>query len=153
MRDFNHSVNVLVKAYLNDTLVNGHPCGCAVGNLIADSYGLKVEAWFDEYDELYLAKWDNSENDGFAWFTLIHPLRLGRESNDELGREQISKTGYSECEVYRIEKAFEQFDGYYELSKDDIMFKGLMAVVDVLAEIHNIDLTTKDNAKALFVKS
>jgi hypothetical protein len=33
------------------------------------------------------------------------------------------------------------------------MFNGLMAVVDVLADIHSVDLEKKEAAKALFVKA
>lgn len=42
MRDFNHSVNVLVKAYLNNTLAHSTCYACAVGNLVADGIGTKV---------------------------------------------------------------------------------------------------------------
>lgn len=33
MRDFNHTVNVLVKAFLNGTLIHTDACGCAAGNI------------------------------------------------------------------------------------------------------------------------
>jgi hypothetical protein len=56
-------------------------------------------------------------------------------------------------ELAEIEKAFEKV--YYTSpneTSEELMFNGLMAVVDVLASIHNINLTEVSQAKALFVK-
>lgn len=39
MRDFNHTVNVLVKAYFNGFLIKMSCKACAVGNLVADGMG------------------------------------------------------------------------------------------------------------------
>lgn len=63
----------------------------------------------------------------------------------------IDQTGYSEVELAKIEFAFESADE--GSTEDENMFNGLMAVVDVLAEIHGVDLTSKEQAKKLFVKA
>jgi hypothetical protein len=39
---FEQTVDVLVKAYLNDTLVHGNCCACVVGNLCAHAIGTRV---------------------------------------------------------------------------------------------------------------
>ena len=61
---------------------------------------------------------------------------------------QAEATGYTIYQLNAIERAFEGVD---ELATDR-MFLGLMAVVDVLAEIHGIDLKQREEAKLLFVK-
>lgn len=133
MRDFNHTVNVLVKAYINDTLQHGSCSACAVGNIISangyelDRRSLLYMSWYEELTGVYF---------------------LGNPTEAE---KQISVTGYSRLELAKIEMAFEKQNK--EEETEDRMFYGLMRVVDVLAEIHNIDLKQKDEAKALFVKA
>ncbi len=155
MRDFNHTVNVLVKAYLNDTLAHGYCTACAVGNMVADAMG--YEFGYNDY------------TDSLTWLndgkTLPNPISAGwgkvfftncgsqhfllREYEGEAKR-QIDSTGYSPEELAKIERAFE-YDTDDD-TRDERMFNGLMAVVDVLAEIHNISLEEKQQAKGLFVK-
>lgn len=131
MRDFNHTVNVLVKAYLNDTLTHGDDCGCAVGNLIAHSI---------DVDPM---QWDPS------WHVY---LRCGhRQEFKEEAIKEVAATGYSILEILRIEEAFEWVE--FHPNNDLWVFNGLMAVVDVLAEIHGIDLKEREEAKALFVNA
>lgn len=135
MRDFNHTVNVLVQAYLNNTLLHLDCEACAVGNIIrASGYRFKDA--------------EHSTN----WLSLIHKeCRMGTlPINNQLdAEEQVRVTGYSVAELHLIEKAFESSC----FAIEDSMFNGLMAVVDVLADIHGVDLTVKENAKALFVKA
>lgn len=78
------------------------------------------------------------------------------------GLRQVAMTGYSIKNLKDIEYAFENAPGDSALngrmSADRItdpewMFNGLMAVVDVLAEIHDIDLKVREDAKSLFVRS
>lgn len=126
---FEHSIDVLVKAYFNGTLTHGQDCACAVGNLISDACGF----------EPGLAD--------TAWFGYIHNLHAYKATH-KLGKQHVLATGYSKREIYRIERAFEDFGNHTD--KDG--YKGLMAVVDVLAEIHGIDLEQKETAKGLFVK-
>jgi hypothetical protein len=164
MRDFNHSVNVLVQAYLNNTLQHGNCYACAVGNIIADGLGTKCIVKKDSFKGIV---WDNGEpypgqghfNTPNGWGALFNtdnynggPKRQvfdRRYINDKNVNRQISSTGYSWEELARIEYAFESVDK----RKKDKMFNGLMAVVDVLADIHGIDLQIKEEAKALFVKA
>jgi hypothetical protein len=64
MRDFNHTVNVLVKAYLNDTLRHNNCYACAVGNMIASANGFK-------YSMLKEALSDNKEHWLLKWRTCL----------------------------------------------------------------------------------
>jgi len=154
MRDFNHTLNVLVKAYLNDTLQHGRCTACAVGNMICDS--LNIETYKTEDGNIH---WKNNI---FYWDEVVC-TRMGNQRihmDNYLGQAkyQIDSTGYSVEEIAKIEFAFEarvKYDDFGQVigDKDIAMFKGLMAVVDVLADIHGIDLKAKEEAKALFVKA
>lgn len=161
---FNHSVSVLVTAFFNDTLMHGNCYACAVGNMVANGLGCRVVKRPDSFKNLV---WDNNQpypgsswNDSIqnGWGALFttdrHDDKRKTQKIDKrfLGdrnvMRQIASTGYTWQELARIEFAFESVDK----RRKDKMFNGLMAVVDVLAEIHNIDLSTKENAKSLFVK-
>ena len=142
MRDFDKTVDVLVKAYLNDTLEKGSICGCAVGNLVVDSLGLVIgKHWISGR-----VGWVGKRASWWYIFSTtegvqrIEPQQYEINSN---AKEQIDSTGYTWQELARVEFAFE--------TKKTI-FDGLMAVVDVLADIHKIDLTVKENKKLLFNK-
>ena len=156
MRDFHHSVNVLVKAYLNDTLESRNCYACACGNLIAEAQGIKFkkQRWhnlnvkWDIEDEDYYPGSNGACNGIGGWGAII----LDNEPN-ELGAKQIESTGYTIEELKRIENAFEK-PNRSTLTKatDETVFKGLMNVVDILADIHGIDLETKEETKKLFKK-
>lgn len=161
MRDFNYTVNVLVKAYLNNELAHRSCTACAVGNIIAESLGTKPKP---DTDNIFTGFDNNRYQNGYleTWFDIRN--MTVRDCS------QVRMTGYYVDELRKIEYAFENCDEsflqkasherneYFLENKrpigqdDEWMFKGLMAVVDVLAEIHNVDLSTKENAKLLFVK-
>ncbi len=131
MRDFSHTVNVLVKAYLNDWLLHDDPCGCAVGNMISEG-----APTIDKFH------WNKDYN---SWYSSLGLSQISGQ--EDFNHPDIIKTGYTPQELIKIEYAFERSD-----RRGDQMFNGLMAVVDVLADIHNISLEEKKEAKALFVK-
>jgi hypothetical protein len=165
---FDNTVSILVQAYLNDTLKHGSCCACAVGNIVADALGIQMTK-----DNL---RWPGYLYPGYDYIDgLIQPTGWGAAISTCLGVQEINKealtlpvvsnqikaTGYCYKELARIELAFE--NEKYEYEDDDTsekielgiqkaMFSGLMAVVDVLAEIHGIDLTAKEEAKKLFVR-
>lgn len=132
---FEKTVDVLVKAYLNDTLKHGWCNACAVGNLIADAMG--------KHPKHIEGAWYRKLIDGLDY-------RIEGYHDPEEADRQIAILGYTHDEIIKIEHAFEGVD--YKLPRDERMFLGLMAVVDVLADIHGIDLEKKDAAKLLFVK-
>jgi hypothetical protein len=154
MRDFHYTLNVLVKAYLNDTLEHANCSACAVGNIVADS--LRTNDFHVMSPTVY--DWNNVTA-GFGWAAvfctvakdkqLVFPIQYGNDA-----KKQIDSTGYTWRELARIEKAFESCNPDYANIKDvdAAMFNGLCAVVDVLADIHQIDLSVREEAKKLFVK-
>jgi len=163
MRDFNHSVNVLVRAYMNDTLEHNNCYACAVGNLVADAYGYTYTDAVDggcrkkkallQNNGRYFDRDKSGINVGADWYNLIDFIDfIDPNPQDPKGLKEIEKTGYSFEEVKAIENAFESVSEYNK-SEDQYMLDGLMAVVDVLADIHGIDITAKEEAKKLFVKA
>ncbi|UOR07213.1 hypothetical protein MUN82_08960 [Hymenobacter aerilatus] len=127
---FNNSVAVLVKAYFEGVLEKGNCYACAVGNLVVDAMGFTLAphrlAWFDS----------EGQDIPFAW-----------RRNDKEGERQRNAIGYSRAQVILIEQAFEGWGDYNDGPGSE--YDGLMRVVDVLAEIHSIDLTTVAASKAL----
>lgn len=159
---FNESVSILVKAYLNNTLAHKSCVACAVGNLIAHHMG--TEPTPDKGN-----KYTGFSNNVFAngmhecWFN-----GFGTPEEAVMESYQTEMTGYSVEELCLIEYAFENapaecrqysLDQYYIKYNSPIgqneewMFNGLMAVVDVLASIHGVDLETTEAARKMFVKS
>lgn len=125
---FEKSVDILAKAYLNDTLKHLQCSKCAVGNLL-QGYGVKNPAnWMSVI----------CKNRNFKF--LVYPDTL------EAGYEELSVLNYTIDQIDKIEKIFES-----HCSEDN--FKALMAIVDYLAEIHNVDLSIKEEAKKMFVKT
>lgn len=159
---FEKTVDILVKAYLNGTLEHGNCAACAVGNIIAASIGANVVA--REYSWLRNGAhispiWDEVFCSSGAGKQVVLP-----EEYKGWVKKQIDTSGYSWQELALIERTFETHspfeDENYRDGADDAdrdieeksMFNGLMAVVDVLAEIHGIDLKVREDAKSLFVK-
>lgn len=134
---FEKTVDVLVKAYLNDTLEHGNCSACAVGNIVVSTLGYSYHRREGVLFALEIKNYDN-------WYSYL----LYR--NSEYGLNQIKATGYTLEDIINIEMAFESAAGN---SRDEMMFNGLIAVVDVLGDIHGIDLEKKEAAKLLFVKA
>lgn len=142
MRNFHHTVNILVQAYLNDTLIHGRCYACAVGNIIRGN-GVHLECWLDDHETFWLR---------YIEATIRNKESISQQPDyvKRVALTQITCTGYSAKELGLIEHAFEVG---LDTDQEDVIFFSLMAVVNVLAEIHGIDLETTEKAKQLFVKS
>lgn len=145
---FDNSVRILVQAFLNDTLENGVCYACAVGNLIIAG-GVPLEK-YDKNDECRYSE-PQSNSAYYSSANWLRYLRFNIEGNklfstydEAMALKQINATGYTPFHLLKIEAAFEH-------AGDE--FEGLMAVVEVLADIHNISLEAKEEAKKLFVKA
>lgn len=158
---FEQTVAILVKAYFDNTLEHGNCAACAVGNIIASSIGAKVSksayTWERKGIEI-IPIWDELFCSGGAGGQVVVP-----EEYKGWVKRQIDTTGYSWQELALIERTFEKHSPFevedYGEDEDNMraienssMFNGLMAVVEVLAEIHNVDLSVKESAKLQFVK-
>lgn len=163
---FEKTVDILVKAYLNNTLQHGNCYACAVGNIIASGLGCEVVknrigsdkiSWSNDMPYPGLDK-DRITGWGAAFVTEFNSSGKLKQTINETAlqahvvSQQIVASGYTWQELAKIEFAFESVRGE-DFTKDQLMFNGLMEVVDVLAEIHGIDLKIKEQAKQLFVKS
>lgn len=128
---FENSVDVLVKAYLNDKLTHSSCTSCAVTNLCIGWSG-----WTSYFTTI------SHEADG-GW------RRFGFEQiSCRSLPTQKTKFGYSLKELAKIEWAFETAP--QGGSQDEWVFNGLLAVVEILSQIHNVDLTVKENAIGQF---
>lgn len=140
---FEDTISILVKAYQNNTLQRGNCHACAVGNLIASKCGLV-------YDEN-----NHWENNSPRWYWVFITTFKGQHKSpnnyEGISKEQIDSTGYTWKQLAKIEFAFESAPKGE--TKDESMFNGLMAVVDVLMKMHKIDKKKESNTKALFVVS
>lgn len=136
---FEKTLQILVSAYLNDTLKHKECTACAVGNIIRSNNA-------DVFTGIGV--------DDTMWLRLIGSKHRGEKGifiDLDIAQRQVEASGYTLHELHRIEYAFEECD--MGETKDDWMMNGLMAVVDVLADIHGIDLEVKESAKLLFVKA
>jgi hypothetical protein len=156
---FEHSVAILTKAYLNNTLHKGSCQACAVGNLIADSLGLRVIEgntfmFWGEPGQITLDTTGRHPAFDTLWFDYLHHYFSmdtdGGAVKKKIGAEQIKGTGYSRRKLFRIEEAFEQGNPSHSCDTPENMergmYKGLLAVVDVLAKIHKVDLVVSKAA-------
>lgn len=158
MRDFNHTINILARAYLNNTLRRGDCSACAVGNILG------THKWSSLFITYNFGEGEGKRQiialPGFALMNLainhiiqvpIWKLPEQVAKGIEEVRKAIIESGYTIEELARVENAFELApEGN---NRDEAMFNGLMAVVDVLADIHSIDLKQKEEARKLFVKT
>jgi hypothetical protein len=142
---FDRTVKILVAAYLNNSLVHRNCHACAVGNIVAANLDIPFD---------HNLKWVGRQ---VAWkevfVTFRYQIAQIKRPWAYTGeaREQIDATGYSWQELARMEYAFERAP--MGRSREEHVFNGLMAVVDVLCQIHQMEETTKTAAKQLFVKA
>lgn len=139
---FDRTVQILVGAYLNNTLMHRNCHACAVGNLIAANLGIPYSKDL---------KWIGRE---VAWkevfVTFRYQIAQLKRPWAYCGeaKVQIDATGYTWQELAKMEYAFERAPMGH--SRDEHMFNGLMAVVDVLAQIHELEENAKTATRELF---
>jgi hypothetical protein len=159
---FHQTVDILVKAFFQGTLLAGKCSACAVGNLVAHYKGTKPNSnSYDRFEDCSHPQWQSVFLGGrtrLSYQMLMEdteqiPWRIDVRIPE--GLEQIKSTGYTIDELMRIEFAFEtetkrRFESGRELSSDERHFAGLMGVLDVLCDIHKVDETDKESARSLF---
>ncbi len=124
---FNNAISKLVKAFFDGSIRKGHCCSCAMGVICNEN-----------------KKWNRVF---YTDSTLNHrQYQYPAEYKDE-SKKVIDETGYSWQELAKVEYSFEvnaKIDSYdYFLHGKGKVMKdiqtGLMAVVEKLCEIENID--------------
>lgn len=126
---YKQTEEVLYTAYFDDTLKHANCCYCAVGNICAASSkitGVEREAW----SSLFITT-------GLPGMKIQSVFTFSEyEPRDVEAMELIEATGYTKNELKKIEWAFESTDP--GSSEEDYMFNGLVAVLEVLKDIHGI---------------
>lgn len=145
---FEDTVTLLTKSYHKGTLVKGCPAACGVGNIIANALGCDMviheRAGLHNGNVNRYLQWKKDGNDKRVYwhraFMTVEGVQhhFGHNASAILVKEQIIATGYTIAELARIEFAFESASPNFD---DDAEALGLAAVIDVLADIHGIDLT------------
>lgn len=154
---YQKSVDILAKAYVDNTLERANCCACAVGNLVAANCGIKMQkrrglvmtigesfemvlmlGWMDVHPHWQDVFMTNGE--GIQFFS------SEKYDLDHIAKEQIDSTGYTMWELAKIEHAFER-----NYKGEDPMFSSLMAVIDVLDKIHEVDQAESKVSRDKFV--
>jgi hypothetical protein len=157
---FDKTINILVQAFFNGTLAKGTCSACAVGNLCAAGLGGKI--WYDRD----LNNFTSDINDQHTSWVFVFATNsiLGQRINPEAYHKYnhikkcIDSTRYKWQELAEIEKAFEentriQYFDYDATDQQKIMqdqHNGLMAVVEVLTDIHEVSEEKAHEAKLQF---
>lgn len=143
---FDRTIQALVTAFFQGTLVKGDCRACAVGNIVAHCNQIKLNVHKILKDPVnynkQIGEWRKvfvTDEDGFQ--------KTRPENYEGLSRIIIDSTGYQWMELAKIENAFEKSTKFYErsytkLNTVEIMqdqYNGLMAVVEVLCEIEGIE--------------
>lgn len=145
---YKRTTDILYQAYFNDTLDHHNCYACAVGNLIAANMCKRfvVDETLNE-QKLHWEGYNSYAMNSTAgkdvnWFAIVRGVSW--KTNDRDG--EIASTGYTIQELAKIEHAFENCkEGK---NKEDYMFNGLVAVLEVLKDIHQVtdqDLLTSNN--------
>jgi hypothetical protein len=172
---FWRSIDVLATAYLEGSFRPFDCTACGIGNLIAAdldgaSTDASVEQW-PSHSGSEFGDWPEAKNviDDHPWaltsaillldfepvdLVKAHPLRydllpLSQYSVTEVHPQLAKNLSYTNEELLRIEAVLlekTEID-----SSEDELFEGLMAVVDVLMDIHEVeDKDLRGQAKAAF---
>lgn len=151
---YQKTVDILVDAYFKNTLEHTNCYACAVGNIIAANNNIGfMPATPEEKDHerniwsgAGTLSWDRDYDFNSNLVSKLNRIKYEDHPIDGLMLKHLKSTGYTVNELHKIERAFEEADR--GKSGDEWMFNGLMAVIDILDEIHentnqNISLTSK----------
>lgn len=141
---YRKTVDILYDAYFNDTLQHNNCFACAVGNLVATNMGFKfIKAPRGHFYKGFIPNaivWD-IELDAMVEDTATYYCNYDILYSKAMPKRiinQIESTGYTIYQLSDIECAFESANRYTK-SNDKDMFKGLVAVLEVLKEIHEVE--------------
>lgn len=130
---FHRTVKYLIKALLNDTFDYGNCYACAVGHIVAGSMGLKVvKAYYESF------KWVDIKGKEIQslWGWVFCGGHIWHIDHKE-GLKQLNSTGYSVGQLMQFEQEFRIGS---KRKQDEDLYAGVIAVIEVLHEIHQEDL-------------
>lgn len=122
---FDEAAEKLYKAFNNDDLIYGDCSKCAVGNIVGG------HQW------AFVISCGNAPEDNLNDIIIQESLCLDKKRFNE-GLEVIKKTGYTPEDLFQVEIIFSDFDLLQNNKQEQ--FKGLMAVLEYLASLDNIEL-------------
>lgn len=136
---YKKTVDILYDAYFNDTLHHTRCSACAVGNIVVANMGYKPAPgeshfWINKEGNLIQTEWYHV----FVTNWRNGHQRLNPKNYEGDAKQQIDATGYKWEELAAIEKAFESTRTYDD-DKEICMFNGLVAVLEVLKQIHEVE--------------
>lgn len=162
---YHKTVDILVQAYFNDTLVSGNCQACAVGNLVAANMGFEFAIQNNNYlleqHKLYWKGKPNIYNENIqannrSWFDAVNMGEVHEAQLIGEALEQIISTGYTPLQIAVIESAFEHpvnQEFLFDEGGKEYMFERLIAVIEALDIIHeNTDAEVTTTSKSRFNK-
>jgi hypothetical protein len=134
---YKRTVDILFDAYFNDTLQHGDCYACAAGNICKEA-AIKTGIPNNSWKRLFTTNGTRTRQlnqrelgDWYPYISVYDAVFL------------VEATGYGVNELGRVEWAFESAS--QGNSDEDWMFNGLVAVLEVLKEIHEV---TEDEESA-----
>jgi len=144
---FEKAYNALYNAFMDNTLAKGSCKACAVGNIVSDAMGGKV--YKDEYGGWDCDVYNDWWGEMFCTSSNGQIITKASEHKDipKYRKHILKLTGYKWNELAEVEKAFENnakipYDFYFDYTEKEIMedqFNGLMAVMDVLIKLDEVN--------------
>lgn len=130
---FLHAFNALTRSYLDGTLFHSDCSACAVGNIMQQPALFKIFKQGKGYTPVNM-----------RWYSQLINYRRSRSNYDDL------VCGYTFPEIDKIERAFENAEPYHGADPDG--YKGLIAVLDVLFDIHKVQQQEGEPLRSAFLK-
>lgn len=126
---YHKTVDILYQAYFNDKLMHGNCYACAVGNICGGNH-----QWRYLFFTHVLGNENVINNAGRS--LCMSPDVICIAETRKAAFDLIASTGYTPNELAEVEYAFESSDKGN--SNEDWMFNGLVAVLEVLKQIHEV---------------
>ena len=133
------AIDIFLDSLNNGTLVAGNCSACAVGNLVAEAFGIKyhvdeIAVWYDRIEAI------NREYPPTVWtnFFMNGIVKDNNDASEKKAMDIICKqTGFTLPELAAIERAFESNCYLKGIGHDPIelrksQIEGLAAVVEVM---------------------
>ena len=142
---YRKTVDILLDAYNNGTLISGNCYACAVGNIIAANMGMKItRTRVGAFNDLH---WEGYPPYGSAWnrdslknwIVAIYCGCVYKERIVGEIKDQIESTGYTAEELADIENNFEHPHLVIRESGENLYLRRLKAVLTTLKQIHSVE--------------
>lgn len=138
---FHKTITTLNEAYRDGALSHGRCDACAVGNILKTDHWGAIFAT-DLSDPKVIGCLQSAKKGPYYQKRYTSPSQSCEEYDAALGMKAIISSGYTLDELMRIEFAFETCDK--SGGGKNLQYNGLTAVFEVLADIHQVDISIKN---------